>query len=126
MNLWDELKYDKNGLLTAIVVDDQGGDVIMCAFMNQEALRKTLETGLMHYYSRSRGKQWLKGETSGHTQEVRKVAIDCDGDALVFRVKQNVAACHTGQFSCFHRILNEDKQTLRVEGTPVFDPKTVY
>lgn len=126
MNLWDELKYDANGLLTAIVVDDASGEVLMCAFMNEAALRATLATGLMHYYSRSRRKQWLKGETSGHTQEVRQVRLDCDGDALLFRVRQKVAACHTGRYSCFYRVLESDAATLRPEGEPVFDPKRVY
>ena len=126
MKIRDELKFDDKGLLTAIVVDDESGDVIMCAFMNRDAVEKTLETSKMHYYSRSRNKLWLKGETSGHTQDVRSVAIDCDGDAVVFRVIQHVAACHTGQFSCFHRVLKEDGETLRVVSEPVFDPKAVY
>jgi len=126
MKLRDELKFDDKGLLTAIVVDDESGDVIMCAFMNRTAIEKTIATGQMHYYSRSRGKLWLKGESSGHTQDLRSVAIDCDGDAIVFRVKQHVAACHTGHFSCFHRALEDDGETLRVTSEPVFDPKAVY
>ena len=113
-----------DGLVPAIAQDAVTGEVLMLAFINRPAIEKTLETGLMHYWSRSRRKLWLKGESSGHTQEVREVRIDCDGDALVFKVKQNVAACHTGYRSCFYRV-SIDGQWVE-QGEKIFDPEKVY
>ena len=118
------VKYDEKGLAAAIVQDMASGEVLMCAFLNREALRKTLQTGLMHYWSRSRQKLWLKGETSGHVQAVREVRIDCDGDAFVFKVEQTGGACHTGFYSCFFRRL--DAQGWVEDGRRVFDPDKVY
>ena len=122
--LIDALKFDDNGFVSGIVMDD-GDRPLMFAFMNREALRLTLETGKMHYWSRSRGKLWLKGETSGHTQKVKEVRVDCDGDALLFKVEQKGGACHTGYYSCFFRKLGADGWTD--EGVEkVFDPDEVY
>ena len=118
------LKYDDHGLLAAIIQDAASGEVIMCAFLNQQALRLTLETGKMHYWSRSRQKLWLKGETSGHIQTVREVRVDCDSDAMVFKVDQVGGACHTGYYSCFYRRLTEGGWVE--EGQKVFDPAKVY
>lgn len=103
MNLLDIVKFDTNGLVTAIAQDTVTGRVLMVAYMNRETLKETLETGKMVYYSRSRKKRWLKGETSGHFQAVREVYVDCDGDSLLFKVDQTCAACHEGYFSCFFR-----------------------
>jgi phosphoribosyl-AMP cyclohydrolase len=111
-------------LAIAIAQDHETSEVLMLAFMNAEALRKTLETGKMHYFSTSRKKLWLKGETSGHYQSVREVLIDCDGDALVFKVEQSNAACHEGYYSCFFRKVEGD--SLKVVGNKVFEPKDVY
>ena len=100
-----DIRYDDRGLVPAIVQEDSTGDVLMMAWMNEESLRRTLETGRMTYWSRSRGQLWVKGETSGHHQRVKSAAYDCDGDALLFKVDQVGAACHTGEHSCFHRSL---------------------
>ena len=126
MSLFDELKKDSSGLVPAIVQDAETGEVLMMAYMNEEALSQTIETGKTHFYSRSRQKQWCKGESSGHTQEVRSIATDCDKDTLLVRVKQNVAACHTGYYSCFFNKLDTDSKTWKEEGHKVFDPGKVY
>ena len=103
MNIIDSVKFDDRGLVLAVAQDAQSGQVLMAAYMSRETLLETLETGKMVYYSRSRKKRWLKGETSGHFQTVRSVFIDCDGDALLFKIHQKGAACHEGYFSCFFR-----------------------
>ena len=108
MNLLDIVKFDTNGLVTAIAQDAVTNRVLMVAYMNRETLKETLETGKMVYYSRSRKKRWLKGETSGHFQAVREVYVDCDGDSLLFKVDQTGAACHEGYASCFFRKRNGD------------------
>jgi phosphoribosyl-ATP pyrophosphohydrolase/phosphoribosyl-AMP cyclohydrolase len=99
----NELKFDDRGLIPAIAQDYRTDEVLMLAWMNAEALRKTLETGRVHYFSRSRQSLWLKGETSGHFQHLRSVSFDCDGDTLLLKVEQVGAACHTGHRSCFFR-----------------------
>lgn len=101
-------KFDSNGLMTAIAVDAATKDVLMVAFMDEEALTKTLETGLAHFHSRSRGRLWLKGETSGHFLRVSEILVDCDQDALVLRVAPEGPACHTGATSCFYRRIDGD------------------
>jgi phosphoribosyl-AMP cyclohydrolase len=101
----DELRFDERGLVPAVVQDEGTGEVLMVAWMNEEAVRKTLETGRTWFWSRSRGKLWTKGETSGHVQHVREVLYDCDGDTLLVRVHQVGPACHTGNRSCFYRRL---------------------
>ena len=101
-------KFDDNGLIAAVAQDADTGDVLMLAWMNAESLTATLETGRATYWSRSRGKLWVKGETSGHFQDVIEVYTDCDQDAVVMKIRQTDAACHTGRKSCFYR---------RVDGT---------
>lgn len=96
-----ELKFGANDLMPAVVQDDESGDVLMLAWMDAEAVRRTLTTGRVTYWSRSRGEYWRKGDTSGHRQYVRSVAADCDGDTLLVRVVQIGAACHTGTRTCF-------------------------
>ncbi len=98
-----EVRFDQNGLVPAIAQDVDGGQVLMLAYMNKESLRRTLETGQMTYWSRSRQAFWVKGATSGHTQQMEEFRIDCDGDALLFKVRQRGGACHTGFRSCFYR-----------------------
>lgn len=100
-----DIKWNSDGLVPAIAVDAYTNEVLMQAYMNEEALRLTLETGRAHYYSRSRGKLWLKGETSGHFQTVADVYTDCDNDSILLRVIQTGAACHTGNRTCFFRKL---------------------
>ena len=100
-----DIKWNSDGLVPAIAVDAYTNEVLMQAYMNEEALRLTLETGRAHYYSRSRGKLWLKGETSGHFQMVADVYTDCDNDSILLRVIQAGTACHTGSRTCFFRKL---------------------
>jgi phosphoribosyl-AMP cyclohydrolase len=95
------LKHNADGLFTAVVQERSSGEVLMVAWMNDEALARTLETREATYFSRSRGVQWVKGSTSGHTQHVRSVRLDCDGDAVLLQVDQVGGACHTGDHSCF-------------------------
>jgi phosphoribosyl-AMP cyclohydrolase / phosphoribosyl-ATP pyrophosphohydrolase len=103
----EDLRFDASGLIPAIAQDVENGQVLMHAYMNAEALARTLETGLAHYWSRSRGRLWQKGEESGHVQRVRAIRYDCDADTLLLAVEQVVAACHTGHRSCFYRTLHE-------------------
>lgn len=108
-------RFDAQGLLTAIAVDSASKEVLMVAFMDEEALAKTRETGLAHFHSRSRGKLWLKGETSGHFLRVEEIRVDCDQDALVMLVRPEGPACHTGARSCFYRKLEGDN-LARLDG----------
>jgi len=103
MSLIDDLKFDAHGLLPAIAQDASSGRVLMLAWMNREAFEQTLATGFAHYYSRSRKKQWKKGETSGHVQKIVDMYLDCDGDTLLLKVEQTGPACHTNRESCFYR-----------------------
>jgi phosphoribosyl-AMP cyclohydrolase len=105
MNFLDQLKFDHNGLIPAIIQEQSSGRVLMMAWMNRASLEKTLATGLTHFWSRSRQKFWMKGETSGHVQSVKDIAFDCDGDTLLLQVDQTGAACHEGYKSCFFRSL---------------------
>lgn len=116
-----DLAFDEEDLLPAVAQDADSGDVLMLAYVTEEALDRTRETGLAHYYSRSRDELWQKGQSSGHVQHVREVRVDCDGDALLYRVEQEGGACHTGFESCFYR--TTDGETV---GERVFDPDDVY
>ena len=126
MDLTSALDFDKaGGLVMAIAVDDATGEILMAAWMNQEAFEKTLELGQVVYYSRSRKKLWHKGEESGNTQTVKSIYTDCDGDVVVLRVEQlGGAACHLGKRSCFSRRA-ENGRWVDV-GQQVFDPAEVY
>ena len=126
MDILDELKFDKAGLIPAIVQDNENNEVLMMAFMNRQALQKTLESGRVCFWSRSRQEYWIKGETSGHTQTVKSVAFDCDGDALLIKVEQKGGACHIGYRSCFFREVSSDGNSSRIVGKKVFDPDEVY
>jgi phosphoribosyl-AMP cyclohydrolase len=125
MSILDDLKYDENDLVPAIIQDDENGDVLMMAWMNREAARRTLETGRVNFWSRSRQKYWIKGETSGHVQKVRSVAMDCDGDCLLIRVEQTGAACHEGYRSCFFRTISPEGDTKENQDQLV-NPDDVY
>lgn len=109
-------RFDAQGLLIAIAIDSASRDVLMVAYMDEEALGKTRETGLAHFHSRSRGKLWLKGETSGHFLRVQEMRVDCDQDALVMLVRPEGPACHTGARSCFYRRLEGDALARIEEG----------
>ncbi len=121
----DYVRFDADGLVPAIAQDATTGQVLMLAYMNADALRATLATGRMTYWSRSRGALWRKGATSGHTQRVVEARLDCDGDALLFRVEQDGGACHTGHRSCFYRRATATGGLVD-DGEVVFDPDEVY
>ena len=110
-----------DGLIPAIAQDYATGEVLMLAYMNDEALAKTKETGRAHYWSRSRKRLWLKGETSGNFQVVKEIRIDCDSDAVLLLVEQKGGACHTGYRSCFYRTVDGE-----IVGKKIFEPKDVY
>jgi phosphoribosyl-AMP cyclohydrolase len=118
MDLLNTIKFDANGLVMAIAQDATTKQILMVAYMNRDTLEETLSTGKMVYYSRSRKKRWLKGETSGHFQTVREVYIDCDGDALVFMIDQTGAACHEGYASCFFRKRDADSWEIVARKLP--------
>jgi len=122
----DQLKWDSKGLIPIIVQDETNGQILMMAWMNREALDKTLETGKIHTYSRSRGRLALKGESSRHFQHVKEVFTDCDMDVLLFKVQQDVAACHEGYRSCFFRQLDPASKQWNIFAQKVFDPSAVY
>ncbi|NLI63042.1 MAG: phosphoribosyl-AMP cyclohydrolase [Methanosarcinaceae archaeon] len=121
MKILKSLKYDKNGLIPAIIQDVKTGKVLMFAFMNEESLKLTYETKYTHFWSRSRQKLWKKGETSGHVQKVEEIRVDCDRDAVLILVEQTGGACHTGYESCFYETV-----TGEVKEEKVFDPNDVY
>ena len=124
MSIADQVKFDDSGLIPAVAQDADSGEVLMVAYMNREALEKTLETGLVHYWSRSRKELWQKGATSGNVQKVKSVKVDCDADTILVQIDQEGAACHEGFRSCFFR--EADGDDLRVTQERVFDPKEVY
>lgn len=125
LSLLSVLKWNSEGLIPAIVQEAGTGDVLMMAWMDRSALRKTLEVGQTHFYSRSRRSLWHKGETSGHVQVVESIHVDCDADVLLVKVRQQGGACHEGYHTCFFRRLNEAGK-LEVMETPVFDAEAVY
>jgi phosphoribosyl-AMP cyclohydrolase len=122
-------KFDADGLVTCVATDAHSGEVLMVAHMNAEALAKTIATGQAWYYSRSRATLWRKGETSGHSQRIVEMRIDCDQDAVLIKVEQTGGACHTGRRSCFYRAVPIGKAgavTLEFRDERMFDPKVVY
>ncbi|ACV46985.1 MULTISPECIES: phosphoribosyl-AMP cyclohydrolase [Halomicrobium] len=116
-----ELAFDEQDLLPAVAQDADTGEVVMLAYVSEAALERSRETGYAHYYSRSRDELWKKGGTSGHTQEIEEIRMDCDGDAILYLIDQEGGACHTGYRSCFHRTVDGE-----VVGEQVFDPDDVY
>lgn len=108
MSLINAIKFNEAGLVPAIAQDSSSGRVLMMAWMNEEAVQQTLETGYAHYYSRSRQKQWQKGESSGHVQKVLDIYLDCDGDTLLLTIEQTGPACHTNRESCFYKRRTDD------------------
>jgi phosphoribosyl-AMP cyclohydrolase len=122
----NQLKFDAAGLIPAIVQDVANGEILMMAWMNREALEKTLTTGKIHTYSRSRGRLALKGESSGHFQHVKEFRTDCDRDVALFKVEQVVAACHEGYRSCFFRQYDPAARDWKTVAKKAFDPDAVY
>ena len=116
--------FDDKGLVTAVVQDADNNEVLMVAFMNDRALQKTIDSGKAHFYSRSRGKLWMKGEQSGHIQRVVEIRFDCDQDAVLLKVRQETAACHLGYRSCFYRKLAGGR--LEIVEPRLFDPEQTY
>jgi len=114
MNLLKELKFGPGGLIPAIIQDATDKEILMLAYMNAESLRLTIETGITHFWSRSRNCLWKKGETSGHIQEVQEILYDCDADTLLIKVRQKGPACHTGYRTCFYRQYQGDDQEPRI------------
>ncbi len=121
----DAVKFDKDGLVPAIAQDAQTGKVLMLAYMNRDSLEITLKERKMCYWSRSRKELWRKGATSGNTQDVKEILIDCDGDALVFKITQTGGACHTGYESCFFRKV-EDDGSFQIVDKMMFDAEEAY
>lgn len=115
MTILDELKFNADGLIPAIVQDHRSGQVLMMAWMNRESLQRTIETKFCTYWSRSRQQFWVKGETSGHLQHVKRICVDCDQDALLVFVEQVGAACHENYRSCFYRDLTPDGLVVNAE-----------
>ena len=109
---FDEIRFDEHGLVAAVVQDAQTSEVLTLAYMNEESLRRTIETGETWFWSRSRAQLWHKGETSGNTQRVVSVTVDCDGDALRILVLPNGPACHKGEMSCFHNLIHQDPKAI--------------
>ena len=124
MSFIDGLKFNEQGLIPAIVQEEGSGRVLMMAWMNADSIRSTLETGKTHFWSRSRQKFWMKGESSGNTQQVKDVAYDCDGDTLLIQVEQIGAACHEGYQSCFFTSVKEGEGEITEER--LIDPEEMY
>ena len=114
MQLLTNVKFDDKGLIPAVIVDVTDNRVLTLCFMNQDALEKTIETGKVHVFRRSKNRLMLKGETSGHTQSVEEVFFDCEGKSLVIKVKQKVAACHAGYMSCYYRKYNDKTDNIEI------------
>jgi len=125
MAVAETLKYDGDGLIPAVIQDADTGEVLMVGYMNADAVARTVETGRVTYWSRSRQKYWVKGETSGHLQHVVEIRTDCDKDCLLVRVRQDGVACHDGYRSCFYRVARPDGE-LEVVEPRLIDPKSVY
>jgi phosphoribosyl-AMP cyclohydrolase len=125
----DALKWDADGLITVVSQDVRSRDVLGVAFADRVAIQKSLDTGLMHYYSRSRKKLWLKGEESGHFQKLVELRVDCDGDALLARVRQVKGNCHLGYLSCFSYRVTTNKRNIwsvKEDAKKIFNPEKVY
>ncbi|MGD9626736.1 MAG: phosphoribosyl-AMP cyclohydrolase [Methanobacteriales archaeon] len=123
LNFRHEIGGEK--LIIAIAQDKNTNEILMVAYMNKEALQRTIETGMAHYWSTSRKKIWLKGESSGHIQRVDEILVDCDMDAIILKVEQKGGACHTGHYSCFYRRLIPPKKLENI-GRKVFNPEEIY
>jgi phosphoribosyl-AMP cyclohydrolase len=126
MTFYEKLKFDANDLIPAIIQEQSTGRVLMMAWMNRASLEQTIATGKTHFWSRSRQKFWMKGETSGHTQVVKDVAFDCDGDTLLIQVEQVGAACHEGYRSCFFRSARKQGASFEITEPQLETPEKIY
>ena len=126
MSFYDQLKWTDDGLIAAIIQEFGTGRVLMMAWMNRASLESTISTGKTHFWSRSRKKFWMKGEESGHTQIVKDIAFDCDGDTLLIQVEQAGVACHEGYKSCFFRSVDRDGLAFRITEPQRVNPELVY
>lgn len=126
MQLISELKFNDKGLIPVIIVDATDNRVLTLCYMNEEALRKTIETGKVHVFRRSQNRLMLKGETSGHVQTVKEIFFDCEGNSLVLKVEQKVAACHAGYRTCYFRRYNPKTDCIQIVESKVFEPEKVY
>lgn len=126
MSIYENLKFNSDGLIPAIIQDNENGRVLMMGWMNRASLEATVVTGKTHFWSRSRKKFWVKGESSGHTQTVKDIAFDCDGDTLLIKVDQVGAACHEGYRSCFFRSITEGGATARLTEPQLQTPEQIY
>lgn len=120
------LKFNRQGLIPAIIQDYKTNEILMVAYMNKQSLKKTLKEKKTYFFSRSRKKLWLKGETSGHIQKIKGVLFDCDADCIIFKVEQIGGACHNGYRSCFYRKINLKNKKIITVGKKVFDEKKIY
>src|SRR5712671_2070401 len=126
MSFYDKLKYTEDGLIPAIIQEHSTGRVLMMAWMNRASLETTIATGKTHFWSRSRQKFWMKGETSGHTQAVKDISFDCDGDTLLIQVEQIGAACHEGYRSCFFRSVKDKGASVNITEAKLKSPEAIY
>ena len=126
MSFYDKLKYTADGLIPAIIQEKSTGRVLMMAWMNRASIETTIATGKTHFWSRSRQKYWMKGESSGHTQTVKEIALDCDGDTLLIQVEQIGAACHEGYKSCFFRAIEGKGESVKVTERQLETPEQIY
>lgn len=126
MSFYDKLKFNSDGLIPAIIQEQSTRRVLMMAWMNRASLETTIKTGKTHFWSRSRQTFWMKGETSGHTQQVKDVAFDCDGDTLLIQVEQIGAACHEGYKSCFFRSVENDGVSFKMTEAQLETPEEIY
>lgn len=126
MALFEQLKFNTDGLVPAIIQEASTQRVLMMAWMNRASLEKTIATGRTHFWSRSRQRFWMKGESSGHTQTVKDIAFDCDGDTLLIQVEQVGAACHEGFHSCFYRSSVNNGDSIKVTEARLIEPEKIY
>ena len=126
MQLRNNIKFNDKGLIPVVIVDIVDNQVLTLCYMNLDALEKTIETGKIHVFRRSKNRLMLKGETSGHMQFVKEIYFDCEGNSLVIKVEQKVAACHEGYRSCYFRKYNQKTDKVEIAEKKIFDPKSVY
>ena len=126
MSFYEQLKFNADGLIPAIIQEQKTGRVVMMAWMNRASLEKTIETKRTFFWSRSRQKFWMKGESSGHVQVVKDIAFDCDGDTLLIQVEQTGAACHEGYQSCFFRSVEDDGTAWKTTEERLETPEQIY
>ena len=126
MTFLDKLKFNADGLIPAIIQEQSTGRVLMMAWMNRESIQRTIEQGKTVFWSRSRQKYWIKGESSGHVQAVKDVSFDCDGDTLLIQVEQTGAACHEGYKSCFFRSIKERGDSFAITESQLINPEDIY